>query len=216
MKTYKTYLFSAMALGTISANFIAVEALADHRDGRGRGYGNQVVDLYVDAGHDRQLARAIGEHLQTYNPYVNIVYSPRYADVRVVVNGTMSAPEIYDSPRRRYRTGYAALAYDYKIRIKVGRKTIYRDRIYGEVTQPLARRGGYHNSGATSKIEKAERALRIFSDFLGTINGDGERYRTRWGGYGDPAAALRNAAIERIAESFGHIKIPRRAARTRR
>ena len=53
MKTYKTYLFSAMALGTIGASLIATEALADHREGRGRGYGKQVVDLYIDAG-DRQ------------------------------------------------------------------------------------------------------------------------------------------------------------------
>ncbi|MEE8258542.1 MAG: hypothetical protein V3R20_02495 [Sphingomonadales bacterium] len=214
MKTYKTYLFSAMALGTIGASFIATEALADHREGRGRGYGKQVVDLYIDAG-DRQLERAIGKHLQASNPYINIVYSRRYADVTVWVNGAMSTPEIYDRRGRRARSGYASMAYDYKIRIKAGGKTIYRDRIYGEVTQPLGRRDRYHNNSA-GKIEKAERAVELLGVFLGTINGDGYGVRYRNGGAGNIVPQLRIKAIERIADSFGHIKIPRRLARYRR
>ncbi|MEE8294924.1 MAG: hypothetical protein V3R64_04365 [Sphingomonadales bacterium] len=212
MKTYKTYLFSAMALGTIGASFIATEALADHREGRGRGYGKQVVDLYIDAG-DRQLERAIGKHLQAYNPYINIVYSRRYADVTVWVNGYMSTPEIYDRRGRRNRGGYASMAYDYKIKIKAGGKTIYRDRIYGEVTQPLGPRSRYHNSSG-GKLEKAERAVELLGVFFGTINGDGVRYRKR--GTGNIVPKLRFKAIERIADSFGHIKIPRRLARYRR
>ncbi len=214
MKTFKTYLFSAMALGTISASFITTEALADHREGRGRGYGKQVVDLYIDAGN-RQLERAIGKHLQASNPYINIVYSRRYADVTVWVNGTMSTPEIYDRGGRRNRDGYASMAYDYKIKIKAGRKTIYRDRIYGEVTQPLGRRGHLHNSSG-GKLEKAERAVELLGVFLGTINGDGYGVRYRNGGTGAIVPILRAKAIERIADSFGHIKIPRRLARYRR
>jgi len=212
MKTYKTYLFSAMALGTIGASVIATEALADNREGRGRGYGRQVVDLYIEAG-DRQLERAIGEQLQAYNPYINIVYSRRYADVTVWVNGYMSTPEIYDRRGRRNRGGYASMAYDYKIKIKAGGKTIYRDRIYGEVTQPLGRRGRYYNNSA-GKIEKAERAVELLGVFLGTINGDGVRYRNR--GTGNIVPKLRFKAIKRIADSFGHIKIPRRQVRYRR
>lgn len=217
MKTYKTFLFSAMALGTISASFIATEALADHREGRGRGYGKQVVDLYIDAG-DRQLERAIGKHLRASNPYINIVYSRRYADVTVWVNGTMATPEINRRPGRRARSGYASMAYDYKIKIKAGGKTIYRDRIYGEVTQPLGRRGMYHNSsgGSGGKLEKAERAVELLGVFLGTINGDGYGVRYRNGGTGAIVPILRAKAIERIADSFGHIKIPRRLARYRR
>ena len=211
MKTFKTFLFSAMALGTIGASFITTEALADHRDGRGRGYGKKVVDLYVDADHDRQLERAIGEYLQEYNPYVRIVYSPRYADVTVKVNGYMSTPEIYERGGRRPRAGYATMAYDYKIKVKVGQRTILRDRIYGEVTQPLQRRGAYHN-GSLSKIEKAERAAELLAVVLGTIRGD----RHQGDGYGNIVPKLRVKAINRIAESIGHIKIPRRYARTRR
>ena len=57
MIKFKTYMFSALALGTLASGFIATEALADHRDGRGRGYGKQVVDVYIDAGHQTRLEK---------------------------------------------------------------------------------------------------------------------------------------------------------------
>ena len=223
MKTYKTYLFSAMALGVIGASFIVTEALADHRDGRGRGYGRQVVDVYIDAHHDPLLERAISEHLQATNPYVNIVISPRTADVTVTVEGYLSHPEVYDRPGHHARGAYAVMAYDYQLLVRAGGRTIYRDRAYGEVTRPFDRRGGYHNgtyNNSGSKFEKAERAIQVFGVFLGTVTGKstGTNYgRDNYGQEyvkrdGNLERALRLEAYDRIAQSFGHIKIPKRYA----
>ena len=215
MKTYKTYLFSAMALGVIGASFIATETLADNRGGRGRGYGSQVVNVYIDTHHDPLLERAIGEHLQATNPYVNIVASPRYANVTVTIEGYLSRPEVYDRPGHHAPGIYATMTYDYKLRVSAGGRTIYRDRAYGEVTQPLSNRyGTYNNSG--SKFEKAERALLLFGVFLETVTGKSTGINYRRDNYsqsdGNLERALRLEAYDRIAQSFGHIKIPKRYA----
>ena len=212
MTKFKTYMFSALALGTLAAGFVTIEALADHKPGRGRGYGRQIVDVYIDAGHDSRLEKVIGYTLGRHNPYVNIVYSPRYADVTVTVDGYLSRPEIYGWPYGRYRSGDAVMEYNYKIRVKAGGRTLYRDRAYGQVSQPLSRRYGYYNN-SDSKIEKAEPAIEIFGVFLETVIGNGFAYaqgRGRGGGgYVNIERALRLEAYQQIALYVADIEIPR-------
>lgn len=209
MTKFKTYMFSALALGSLAAGLAATEALADPKSGRGRGYGKQVVDVYVDAHHDPRLEKVIGSYLVRYNPYVNIVTSPRYADVTVSVNGYLSRVEIYDQPHRGYRSDYAVMKYDYKIRVRAAGKTLYRDRAYGEVSQPLSRRyGSYNNSG--HKIEKAQLAIGIFGVLLETVTGNGYAYTWGRSGYANIERALRLEAYQQVALSVAHIEIPGR------
>jgi len=220
MINIKTTLFSAMALGTIAAGFVSTEALADHRDGRGRGYGKRVVDVYVDAHHDPRLSQIIGTSLEQHNPHVNVVYSPRYADVTVRVNGTLSPPEIYDRRRGRRAGAYATATYNYNIRIIANGRTIKRERIRGEVSQPLERRYGYY-PGSGDAFEKAERAIEIFGVFLETVTGDNvvsahNPGRGRRGGGYDYAAlerSLKQEAYQEIAYRVAHIDIPRPGGR---
>jgi len=235
MRTLKTYMVSALTVGAMSVSLTSTDALAGHDDGPGKGYGKQYVDVYVDAGRDNQLERAIGAYLVEYNPYINLVYSPYYADVTVKVDGYLSAPEIYrkgnryGKRHRNGRNGYASMGYNYKVRVKAGGRTIYKDRIYGEVSRPLGNRydrnnnsGGYHrNSG---KAEKALGALSIFIDIAsdGKIN---HNYgRPGYGnGYGKGSGyrpdiyrierQLRRDAIAEVAAYVGHIRIPRKYGR---
>jgi hypothetical protein len=211
MTKFKTYMFSALALGTMASGFIATEALADHKPGRGRGYGRQVVDVYVDARHDPRLEKVIGDALGRTNPYVNIVTSPYYADVTVTVDGYLSRPDIYGRAGRRYRSGYATMDYDYKIRVTAGGRTLYRDRAYGEVSRPLSRRYGYYNNSG-GKIEKAELAIGILGVFLEAVTGDGYIYATGrgGGGYANIERALRLEVYQQVAQYVAHIEIPRR------
>lgn len=210
MTKFKTYMFSALALGTMASGFIAAEALADHKPGRGRGYGRQVVDVYVDADHDSRLEKVIGDALGRHNPYVNIVTSPYYADVTVTVDGYLSRPEIYGRASRRYRSSYATMDYDYNIRVTAGGGTLYRNRAYGEVSQPLSRRYGYYNNSG-GKFEKAERAIGILGVFLEAVTGDGYIYAPGQGrgGYANIERALRLEAYQQVAKAAAHIEIPR-------
>lgn len=209
MKTLKTTLVSALTLGAMTVTF-AGEALADHKQGRGgKGRGYDLVDVYVDAGHNRQLERIIGQELERYNPYVNIVYSPRYADVTVKVNGYLSKP--YRGGKRSPRTParYIAMDYDYKIKVKSHRgETLYKDRIYGYVSEPLRRkgRGYYHNGGYNSygKEDLARDAIGILVDVIGSRRD--RHYRQPYGYKKD----LTYEAYLKVAEYVSHIKIPRR------
>ena len=220
MRTRTTYLVSALTAGVLSATFIATDATAGHK--HGPGYGRQYVDVYIDAGRNPKLERAIAAYLAEYNPYINIVYSPYYADVKVIVNGYLSPLEIYDRPYGRKRGGYASMGYNYKVKVRAGGRVIYKDRIYGEVTKPLRPRSGYHyNSGKGKKVDKALQAFGLFAD----LASDGKIHH-RYGGYGygrpryQPnyyglERELRREAFRRVAEYVGHIRIPNRYGKYR-
>ena len=218
MRTLKTYMVSALTLGAIGATYLPTDALAGHKQGPGKGSGNQYVDVYVDAGRNARLERAIGTYLVEYNPYVNIVYSPYYADVTVSVNGYLSRPEIYARPYGHHKSGYASMNYNYKVKVQANGRVIYKDRIYGEVSQPLGKRYGYHNNST-----KAGKALTAFSLFV-DIASDGKfshNYARFGKGYGNRyrpnfyqiERQLKREAIERVAHYVGHIRIPKKYLR---
>lgn len=213
MNTLKTTLVSALTLGAMTVTF-AGDALANDKQGRGgKGRGVDIVDVYIDAGHNRQLERLIGENLARYNPYVNIVYSQRYADVTVSVMGYLSEPYRGGGKRYgRYRSGYVAIDYDYKIQVRSGGRVLYKDRIYGRVSERTGRRqsGNYHYN-STSKGELAIEAFGLFVEIVGGNRGQGGGY-----GYGNNVKhQLTHEAYAKVAEYVAHIKIPRKGRRTR-
>jgi len=221
MTKIKTYLFSAMALGTLASGFAATEALADHSQGRGRGYGKQAVDVYIDTGRNSELEAVIGRTLSRTQRGINIVYSPRYADVTVRVNGHLSRPAVYDRSHGRHGGAFAAMNYNYKIRITANGWTLYNDRIRGEVREPLGRNYGYY-PGSGDKFEKAGRAIELFGVFLETVIGDG--YATahnsgrRRGGRYDLAAiehSLRLEVYREVAAYLARIGLPSPRGRRR-
>ncbi|MHA1544741.1 MAG: hypothetical protein ACTSU8_06355 [Alphaproteobacteria bacterium] len=211
MNTLKTTLVSALTLGAMTVTF-AGDALADHKQGRGgKGRGVDVVDVYIDAGHNRQLERLIGENLARYNPYVNIVYSPRYADVTVSVNGYLSKPYRNGSRYGRYRSGFVAIDYDYKIKVRSGGRVLYKDRIYGQVSERTGRRQSGLHYNSTSKGELAIEAFGLFVDIVGGNRGQ----RGGYGYGGNVQHQLTHEAYAKVAEYVAHIKIPRKGRRYR-
>lgn len=215
MNTLKTTLVSALTLGAMTVTF-AGDALADHKQGRGgKGRGVDVVDVYVDAGHNRQLERLIGENLVRYNPYVNIVYSKRYADVTVSVNGYLSEPYRGGNRYGRNRAGYVAMDYDYKIKVRSGGRVLYKDRIYGHVTERTGRRRSGYNYNSYSKGELAKDAFGILVDVISARRHQGGGYGAGYG-YGNNARhQLTHEAYAKVAEYVSHIKIPRKGRRYR-
>lgn len=214
MNTLKTTLVSALTLGAMTVTF-AGDAFADHKQDRGgRGRGVDYVDVYVDAGHNRELQRLIGEGFAEHNPYVNIVFSKRYADVTVSVNGTLSAPYRGGDHHGRYRAGTIAMDYDYTIKVRSGGRVLLRDRIYGRVTERAGRRrsGGYYNN-SYSKEELAKDAFGFLVDVISARRNRSGGYGGRYGFGNRLDHKLTHEAYEEIADYVAHIKIPRKRRR---
>lgn len=216
MNTLKTTLVSALTLGAMTVTF-AGDAFADHKQGRGgKGRGQDYVEVYVDTGPNHALQRMIGDNLERYNPYVKVVYAKRYADVIVTVNGYLSEP--YRSGKRpgRFRKGHNRIAmdYDYKIRVRSGGRVLYKDRIYGQVSERTGggrRNGGGYHYNSYSKEEMAKDAFGILVDVISARRHQGGGY-----GYGNRLERqLAYEAYQKVAKYVAHIKIPRKGRRYR-
>ncbi|HXV73779.1 MAG TPA: hypothetical protein VD713_03525 [Sphingomonadales bacterium] len=209
MKTLRTTLVSAATLGVMTVSF-AGDALAEHNDRFGpRGKGFNSVDVYINAGPNRELERIIGEVLVRQNPNLNIVFSPRYADVTVKVNGKVSEPYREGRAYGRYGGGMLAMEYNYKIQVKGQRgRTLFRDRIRGQVTERVGR--GYYHNGAYTYGE-AEIAKDVFGILVDVIAGRrDDRYRQPY----NVAEELRYEAYLEVARFIGRsIRIERRGWR---
>lgn len=209
MKTFRSTFATAATLGVLTLSF-AGEAVAEHNEGYGpRGKGFNSVDVYVNAGPNRELERIIGEVLVRQNRNVNIVFSPRYADVTVKVNGRLSEPYRGGRAYGRYGGGILAMDYNYKIQVKGTRgRTLFKDRVRGQVTERVGR--GYYHNGAYTYGE-AEIARDVFGILVDVIAGRQERhYRDNY----NIEQELRYEAYLEVARFIGRsIKIERRGWR---
>ncbi len=211
MNTLKTTLVSALTLSAMTITF-AGEALADHKPGRGgKGRGLDYVDVYIDAGPNQALQRIVGENLARQNPYVNVVYAKRYAEVIVSVDGYLSEPYRGGNRHGYNRAGLVAMDYDYTIKVRSGGRVLYRDRVHGQVTERVnGRRGNdeyYYNS--YSKEELAKDAFGILVEVIANRRGGRDQY-----GRG-LERELTFEAYEEIADHVARIKIPRKGRRYR-
>lgn len=215
-----TKMITALTLGAAALTF-AGPALAGHNDDRGYGQGKgyswgqgrngRGLDVYIDAGRDRELERMIAYQIERQGRYVNVVYSPRYADVTITVNGRTSDLHRHDG-YRRYNDGYLSLDYNYKIKVKAGRRTVFNDRVQGQVTEPV-RQGWY--PGAYEKGELAKDLFGIFVDIV-TKNDGGYDYAhngryPRDGGRRDEwrlEDRMRLEAYQRIADYVVRVALP--------
>jgi hypothetical protein len=146
MTTTTARLFGVLALSATALSLSAAGASADPDNDWNRGRPDKRIEIYVDAGHDRALEQIIGQEIARSNRGVVLVNSPRYADVTVTVNGRTS--NVYTTRRadNRYRYGYAAMDYDYRVTVRTGKKKLDSDRIRGRVVEPL-NRYGYFEGG---------------------------------------------------------------------
>lgn len=212
MNTLKTTLVSALTLSAVTVGF-AGDALADHRDGRGwdRGRGYSDVDVFIDAGRNQALERIIAQNLVRTNPRMNIVYSPRYADITVTVDGRLSEPYRDGRNSGRHNAGLIAMDYDYRIRVRDARgRTILTDRISGQVSERLDRRGGYYHDGA---YLNGEIAKDVFGVLVDVIIGEEAGYRDRGRYRLERELALE--AYNEVGSYIAHIKIPKKIRRHR-
>lgn len=196
---------SAFALSAAAFGLNAPTALAGHDDDWDRGRPDKRIEVFVDAGHDRALERAIAAEIARSNRGVNIVSSPRYADVTVTVNGRVSDVYTRREPYDRYRHGIAAVDYDYRVTVRYGNRKVDSERIRGRVVEPLERWGYYPGAYDARPGEIIAGVL------IGVLTGhDGREaagYRLE--------RELTLKAYQRVADAVANMRLPRAYGRNR-
>jgi len=201
MTTLRTKMVSALTLGALTVTF-AGDALANHDKGRGygKGRGPKTIEVYVDADGNRALEQMIIQNLERQNRFINVVPNKRYADVVVRVDGRLSEPYRAGG---RYHRGLAAMDYDYTIKVRSGGRTIYKDRIRGQVTEPEGRYrngNGYHYN-SYSKGELARDVFGILVEVIAERRGDG------YGGRYRIEEELAYEAFQEVANRVAQVKL---------